>query len=53
VTQAWEQRLLALETTGPIHFRRQNFGDYEITSLHLKEGLEHPSANGFRAARTR
>lgn len=40
VAKAWEQRLLTLETTNPIAFRRQNFGDYEISSRHLKEGLE-------------
>lgn len=28
-------------------FRRQNFGDYEIPSLRLKEGLEVPGRKGF------
>ncbi|WP_306368263.1 NAD(P)H-dependent oxidoreductase [Nocardiopsis sp. CC223A] len=45
--KAWEQRLLTLETTEPIPFRRQNFGDYEIPSLHLKEGLEPAGRTGF------
>ncbi|GEB58598.1 hypothetical protein GCM10017674_05060 [Streptomyces gardneri] len=31
----------------PIAFRRQNFGDYEIPSLHLKEGLEPTGRTGF------
>ncbi len=47
VAAAWEQRLLTLETTEPIPFRRQNFGDYEIPSLHLKEGLEPAGRTGF------
>jgi NAD(P)H dehydrogenase (quinone) len=45
--KAWEQRLLTLESTEPIPFRRQNFGDYEIPSLQLKEGLEPLGAKGF------
>lgn len=45
--KAWTQRLLSLETTEPIAFRRQNFGDYEIPSLRLKEGLEAPGRHGF------
>nr|WP_206439963.1 NAD(P)H-dependent oxidoreductase [Streptomyces scabichelini] len=48
VAKAWEQRLLTLESTEPIAFRRQNFGDYEIPSLHLKEGLEPAGSTGFR-----
>jgi len=47
VAKAWEQRLLTLESTEPIAFRRQNFGDYEIPALHLKEGLEPASRTGF------
>lgn len=43
----WKERLLSLETTEPIPFRRQNFGDYEIPSLRLKEGLETPGRKGF------
>ncbi|MDI2127701.1 NAD(P)H-dependent oxidoreductase [Yinghuangia seranimata] len=45
--KAWRERLLALETTEPIAFRRQNFGDYEVPSLRLKEGLERPGRTGF------
>lgn len=47
VAKAWEQRLLTLESTEPIAFRRQNFGDYEIPSLHLKSGLEPLGRKGF------
>ncbi|WP_329475585.1 NAD(P)H-dependent oxidoreductase [Kribbella sp. NBC_01484] len=45
--KAWKEKLLSLETTEPIAFRRQNFGDYEIPSLQLKEGLEVPGRKGF------
>ncbi|MBX7267715.1 NAD(P)H-dependent oxidoreductase [Micromonospora sp. Llam7] len=45
--KVWQERLLSLETTEPIAFRRQNFGDYEIPSLRLKEGLEMPGRKGF------
>lgn len=47
VAKAWEQRLLTLDSTEPIAFRRQNFGDYEIPSLRLKEGLEPAGRSGF------
>lgn len=47
VAKAWEQRLLTLESTEPIAFRRQNFGDYEIPSLYLKEELEPAGRTGF------
>ncbi|MFC7964201.1 NAD(P)H-dependent oxidoreductase [Streptomyces cinereoruber] len=47
IAKAWEQRLLTLESTEPIPFRRQNFGDYELPSLHLKEGLEPTGRTGF------
>ncbi|WP_327268904.1 NAD(P)H-dependent oxidoreductase [Streptomyces sp. NBC_01218] len=47
VAKAWEQRLLTLESTEPIAFRRQNSGDYEIPSLHLREGLEPGGRSGF------
>lgn len=45
--KAWQQRLLTLESTEPIPFRRQNFGDYDIPSLHLKPGLEPAGRTGF------
>ncbi|MEV7280010.1 NAD(P)H-dependent oxidoreductase [Streptomyces sp. NPDC093111] len=47
VAEAWRERLLTLESTEPIAFRRQNFGDYEIPSLRLKEGLEPAGRTGF------
>ncbi|KNB54032.1 NAD(P)H-dependent oxidoreductase [Streptomyces caatingaensis] len=47
IAKAWEQRLLTLESTEPIAFRPQNFGDYEIPSLRLKEGLEPAGRTGF------
>lgn len=47
VAKAWVERLLTLESTEPIAFRRQNFGDYEIPSLRLKEGLEPAGRAGF------
>ncbi|MFE9581163.1 NAD(P)H-dependent oxidoreductase [Nocardia sp. NPDC006044] len=47
IAKAWEQRLRTLESTEPIAFRRQNFGDYEIPSLQLKDGLEPLGRNGF------
>ncbi|WP_167474212.1 NAD(P)H-dependent oxidoreductase [Nocardia arthritidis] len=47
IAKAWEQRLLTLDSTEPIAFRRQNFGDYEIPSLHLKAGLEPAGRSGF------
>ena len=47
VAKAWVERLLTLESTEPIGFRRQNFGDYEIPSLQLKEGLEAVGRSGF------
>lgn len=36
-----------IDTVEPIAFRRQNFGDYEIPSLQLKEGLEQLNETGF------
>ncbi|MFI2780726.1 NAD(P)H-dependent oxidoreductase [Streptomyces sp. ALB3] len=47
VAKAWEQRLLTLESTEPIAFRRQNCGDYEMPSLRLREGLEPAGRTGF------
>ncbi|WP_067564884.1 NAD(P)H-dependent oxidoreductase [Nocardia acidivorans] len=47
VAKAWKERLLTLDSTDPIPFRPQNFGDYEIPSLHLKHGLEPLGRKGF------
>ncbi|CAH0155643.1 FCD domain-containing protein [Rhodococcoides fascians] len=43
----WERRLLELETTEPIAFRMQNFGDYGMPSLRLKDGLEERGQSSF------
>ncbi|GAA1673026.1 NAD(P)H-dependent oxidoreductase [Kribbella yunnanensis] len=47
VAKAWRQRLLTLDSTEPIAFRPQNFGDYAIPSLQLKDGLEPTGRAGF------
>ncbi|MCX5264770.1 NAD(P)H-dependent oxidoreductase [Streptomyces sp. NBC_00199] len=47
IAKAWERRLLTLESTEPIAYRRQNFGDYDIPSLQLREGLEPAGRTGF------
>ncbi|MDJ0363109.1 hypothetical protein [Rhodococcus sp. H29-C3] len=45
--KAWVERLLSVESTEPIAFRPQNYGDYEIPSLQLKDGLESAGRTGF------
>jgi len=40
------RRLDTLATTEPIAFRKQNFGDYEIPSMTLREDLD-PNRSGF------
>ncbi|MFB7874324.1 NAD(P)H-dependent oxidoreductase [Nocardia sp. NPDC056064] len=47
VLAAWRERLRTVDSTEPIAFRRQNFGDYEIPSLRLKAGLEPVGRTGF------
>ncbi|MFI6943298.1 NAD(P)H-dependent oxidoreductase [Streptomyces sp. NPDC050418] len=47
IAKAWRERLLTLEEAEPIPYRRQNFGDYELPSLQLKEGLEPAGRSGF------
>lgn len=47
IAEAWKERLLTLDSVAPIAFRRQNFGDYEIPSLHLKADLEPAGRTGF------
>ncbi|CCF56814.1 hypothetical protein KAFR_0B05180 [Kazachstania africana CBS 2517] len=42
-----KQRLDTFQTTKPIAYRRQNFGDYTIPQMELKEGLEQPGETGF------
>ncbi|CAN7260436.1 NAD(P)H-dependent oxidoreductase [Bosea sp. LjRoot237] len=41
------ERMRTLETTGPIPYRRQNFGDYVIPEMTLRPGLGEPAARGF------
>ncbi|KAG0670336.1 hypothetical protein C6P45_002469 [Maudiozyma exigua] len=41
------ERMDNLATVEPIHYRRQNFGDYTIPELTLKEGLEQPDQAHF------
>jgi NAD(P)H dehydrogenase (quinone) len=41
------ERIRKLETTPPIPYRRQNFGDYLIPSATLRPGLESPGTSGF------
>jgi hypothetical protein len=48
VAKVWEQRLLTLESTEPIAFRRQNFGD-PITAVEGGPGSAGPQ--GFRPTR--
>ncbi|MEU2439079.1 NAD(P)H-dependent oxidoreductase [Streptomyces rubradiris] len=45
--ERWKKRLLTLEDTDPIPYRRQNHGDYEMPSMRLREGLELPGRTGF------
>ncbi|CAL8465225.1 g4760 [Coccomyxa elongata] len=42
-----KERLLTLDTTEPIAYRKQNFGDYTMPGLELKPGLEQPGETGF------
>ncbi len=46
-TAALRTRLDGLFTEAPIPFRRQNFGDYHIPALTLKDGLEAERTSGF------
>ncbi|SCU82367.1 LAFA_0C10726g1_1 [Lachancea sp. 'fantastica'] len=48
VTAELRERMRTLESTEPIPYRRQNFGDYEIPSLALREDIE-PDVVGFSA----
>lgn len=41
------ERMDNLATVEPIHYRRQNFGDYNIPEMTLKEGLEQPDQTHF------
>ncbi|GMM54385.1 hypothetical protein DAKH74_010010 [Maudiozyma humilis] len=41
------ERMDNIATLEPIHYRRQNFGDYTIPQMTLKEGLEEPGQTHF------
>jgi len=47
VADRLRERMQTIETTPPIPYRRQNFGDYEIPTMQLRPGLEAPGAAGF------
>lgn len=40
-------RMRTLATDAPIAYRKQNFGDYRIPEMQLREGLESPGDVGF------
>ena len=40
-------RMRTLETETPIAYRKQNFGDYQIPEMVLRDGLEAPGETGF------
>jgi NAD(P)H dehydrogenase (quinone) len=41
------ERMQSLATEKPIAYRKQNFGDYRIPEMELKDGLEQPGEVGF------
>lgn len=41
------QRLRGLESEAPIAYRKQNFGDYQMPEMVLRDGLEAPGDTGF------
>lgn len=41
------ERMRTLETTAPIRYRRQNFGDYLIPAMTLRPELGDPETRGF------
>ncbi|CAN7424244.1 NAD(P)H-dependent oxidoreductase [Bosea sp. LjRoot90] len=47
VAEQLRGRMQTLETSGPIPYRRQNFGDYLIPGMTLRPGLGEPEARGF------
>ncbi|KAK9237142.1 flavoprotein-like protein, partial [Lipomyces kononenkoae] len=47
VADRLRDRMRTLATTSPIPYRRQNAGDYVITTLELRHGLETPGTSGF------
>lgn len=47
VAERLRERMRTLETTEPIPYRHQNFGDYAIPAMQLRPGLEAAGASGF------
>ncbi|EIE23280.1 flavo protein [Coccomyxa subellipsoidea C-169] len=47
IQAAMKERLLTLDTTEPIPYRKQNYGDYTIPDLQLQPGLEQEGDTGF------
>ncbi len=47
IQAAMKERLLSLDTTEPIAYRKQNYGDYTMPDLELKPGLEQQGETGF------
>ncbi|GBQ22251.1 NADH/NADPH dehydrogenase [Gluconacetobacter sacchari DSM 12717] len=47
VAEQLRERMKTLETTTPIPYRKQNFGDYQIPTMELLPGLTPPGARGF------
>ncbi|PZU07803.1 NAD(P)H-dependent oxidoreductase [Sphingomonas sp.] len=41
------ERMRTLETTPPIPYRKQNYGDYHIPSMELRGGIEPAGVSGF------
>lgn len=41
------ERMDEIETIEPIRYRKQNFGDYKMPGVILKDGLEQPGQTGF------
>jgi NAD(P)H dehydrogenase (quinone) len=52
VADRLRERMRTIETTPPIPYRRQNFGDYMIPTMMLRPGLEAPGAAGFSIHRS-
>lgn len=41
------KRMRKIDDEAPIAYRKQNFGDYRIPEMELREGLETPGETGF------
>ncbi|SOE97596.1 NAD(P)H-dependent oxidoreductase [Burkholderia sp. S171] len=52
VSSRLRERMKTIETTQPIPYRRQNFGDYVIPTMQLRPELGSPGAAGFSIHRS-